>query len=246
MGPTVNNKTTDQFRRLHQPSLAGMPMMLVLHPDAKERISGLWACATVVHKDDTIGTEPLPEPSTCIPPGVAPETLKDDSVAAGYRKVSWALGIDPTKHRPAGEALARRTMGGRPLPQIHPLVDAYNLASAATLVPLGAYDRVHMKTPLTIRPAAVGERFHGIGRDDGSLDAGRMVYATADDQVAGVMLWRDAMATRVRTETTEALILAVGADPVHQDVGKRALQKAAALVRRVGYTWDGTLYSTSD
>ena len=39
------------------------------------------------------------------------------------------LGVDPTKTRPASEALLRRVLQGKGLPRIHPAVDVCNLAS---------------------------------------------------------------------------------------------------------------------
>ncbi|MBW3583952.1 MAG: hypothetical protein KY455_12735 [Euryarchaeota archaeon] len=212
--------------------------MLVLHDDAQARLPGLWAAAVIVRKEGW-SEEGLPGAQAVVDPAWHLDTLKDDPIAAGYRKLSWALGIDPTKNRPSGEALARRILAGKPLPKIHPLVDAYNLASAQTLVPLSAYDLDHIEPPLTVRPATEVEPFHGIGRDPERLDAGRIVYADAAGHVAGVALWRDALATRVREETQRALLLAIGADPVPPEAGDRALDAALAMARRVGFTSEG-------
>src|SRR3989442_15085108 len=56
------------------------------------------------------------------------EALKDVPELRAYRDFFWRVGIDPTKIRPAAEALIRRILGGKPLPTINTLVDAYNLA----------------------------------------------------------------------------------------------------------------------
>jgi len=58
------------------------------------------------------------------------EQVKDHPVFRAYRDFYWRLGIDPTKDRPAGEALVRRILSGRPLPTINSAVDCYTLASA--------------------------------------------------------------------------------------------------------------------
>jgi len=65
------------------------------------------------------------------------ESLKDEPVFRAYRDFFWKIGVDPTKTRPAAEALIRRVLGGRSIPRINTVVDAYNLASMTTCIALG-------------------------------------------------------------------------------------------------------------
>lgn len=213
--------------------------MLRLDPAASAAVPGLWACGVPVRYEPTRGQEPLPEPGTVLDPSWTLDGLKDDDTAAEYRALSWTVGIDPTKNRPSGEALARRVLSGKGMPSIHPLVDAYNLASAATLVPLSAYDLAHTRMPLTVRRSDQDEPFHGIGRDPEGLDKDRLVYMDAEGKVAGVFLWRDAMDTRVRPETERAFLMAVAADPVPAVKGRKALARAVEYAARVGYVAEG-------
>jgi DNA/RNA-binding domain of Phe-tRNA-synthetase-like protein len=55
--------------------------------------------------------------------------------AAALRSLFRAAGCDPTRYRPASEALLRRLVKGNPLPEIHPLVDVNNCLSAELAVP---------------------------------------------------------------------------------------------------------------
>ena len=57
------------------------------------------------------------------------ETLKDEPRLRAYRDFFWRVGVDPTKVRPAAEALLRRVIQGKPFPRVNTLVDAYNRAS---------------------------------------------------------------------------------------------------------------------
>ncbi|MBC8497450.1 hypothetical protein H8D40_00560, partial [Candidatus Bathyarchaeota archaeon] len=57
------------------------------------------------------------------------EQLREHPVFRAYRDFFWRVGVDPTKTRPASEALIRRVLRGRSLPRINTFVDAYNLAS---------------------------------------------------------------------------------------------------------------------
>jgi len=79
------------------------------------------------------------------------EALKDHPVFRAYRDFFWRLGVDPTKTRPAGEALVRRTLVGKPVPRINTAVDAYNLASMKTGVALAAFDLSKLTLPLKLR-----------------------------------------------------------------------------------------------
>ncbi len=212
--------------------------VLVVDPAAAHELPGLWATGFIVEKQDAHEPDPslaLPDARRCVPDGVDLDTLKDHPTAAAFRKLSWRVGIDPTKNRPAGEALARRIMQGKPLPVIHPLVDAYNLASARTLFPLGAYDVDRIEPPITVRLAGGDETFHGIGREPEPVRPGRIVYVDAAGQVVGVFLWRDSQATRVREASRRVLVSVVGADPLSIQEGLGALGVVAEFAARVGW-----------
>ena len=64
------------------------------------------------------------------------ETLKDNETFRKYRDFFWKIDIDPTKIRPASEALIRRILQGKPLPRINTGVDAYNTHLLRVVSPL--------------------------------------------------------------------------------------------------------------
>jgi DNA/RNA-binding domain of Phe-tRNA-synthetase-like protein len=55
--------------------------------------------------------------------------------ASALRALFRAAGCDPTRYRPASEALLRRLVKGNSIPEIHPLVDLNNCLSAELAVP---------------------------------------------------------------------------------------------------------------
>ena len=57
------------------------------------------------------------------------ETLKEISGIAATRRIYRICGKDPSRYRPAAEALIRRILQGKTLYQIDTLVDLINLAS---------------------------------------------------------------------------------------------------------------------
>jgi DNA/RNA-binding domain of Phe-tRNA-synthetase-like protein len=54
---------------------------------------------------------------------------------SSLRRLFRAAGCDPTRYRPASEALLRRLVKGNPIPGIQPLVDVNNCLSAELTVP---------------------------------------------------------------------------------------------------------------
>ncbi|MEM4849132.1 MAG: phenylalanine--tRNA ligase beta subunit-related protein, partial [Ignisphaera sp.] len=90
------------------------------------------------------------------------DNLKEHKVIRAYRDFFWRLGVDPTKIRPANEALVRRALKGS-FPRINPIVDAGNIASAFTMIPIGMYDLDKALVPLTIKSSVGGEVFRPIG-----------------------------------------------------------------------------------
>jgi DNA/RNA-binding domain of Phe-tRNA-synthetase-like protein len=161
------------------------------------------------------------------------EGLKDDPVFRAYRDFYWKLGIDPTKTRPAGEALNRRVLNGGVLPAINAFVDAYNAASLATGVPIGAYDADRLAgDALSVRFAAPGEPFQGIAEPEPrALAGGETVLADAARAV-NFYPYRDAEATKVREGTTRAFVVACGAPGVPLDLLAEATRLAAENVLR--------------
>jgi DNA/RNA-binding domain of Phe-tRNA-synthetase-like protein len=75
------------------------------------------------------------------------ETLKNNPTVRAYRAFYWRLDIDPTKTRPSGEALLRRVLHGDELPHISTIVDAYNLASMKTIIPISGFDKGYLNPP---------------------------------------------------------------------------------------------------
>ncbi len=81
---------------------------------------------------------------------------------AETRALFHALDIDPTKHRPSSEALLRRVLQGRGLPEVSPVVDACNLASLEHQMPLGLYDRDRIRGSVVVRVGRDADGYEGI------------------------------------------------------------------------------------
>jgi len=63
------------------------------------------------------------------------KTLSADPTVAALRRLFKQAGTDPSRYRPASEALLRRLLKGGELPAISPMVDINNCLSAELAVP---------------------------------------------------------------------------------------------------------------
>src|SRR5256714_2471107 len=93
---------------------------------------------------------------------------------AGYK----ALGKDPARYRGSAEALLRRVIAGKALPQINSVVDVINLVSVESRLPIGLYDLAHVQGYIVFRAGRAGETYKGIGKYDLNLE-GLAVFCDA-------------------------------------------------------------------
>ncbi len=85
------------------------------------------------------------------------ETLAEHPTIAAVRRLFRQAGCDPTRYRPASEALLRRVLKGEEIPAIHPFVDVGNCLSAGLAVPVCVADAGRVEPPLVWRAGRAGE-----------------------------------------------------------------------------------------
>lgn len=159
------------------------------------------------------------------------EAVKDDPVFRAYRDFFWSVGVDPTKTRPASEALVRRLLAGKALPTINTAVDAYNLVSATYSVPIAAFDADRLSGGLTMRFAGDGETFFGIGmKEPVSLKPNQIVLCDASKIIA-IYPYRDSDDTRVTTGTKNVYLVSCGAPGIGRDRVLAAYNACAEYVK---------------
>lgn len=148
------------------------------------------------------------------------ETIKQISGIEATRRVYRACGKDPSRYRPAAEALIRRMLQGKKLYQIDTLVDLINLASIAYGYSIGGFDAdKFVGDTLTLGIGREGEPYEGIGR--GMLNiAGLPVYR---DAVGGVGTpTSDNERTKISIDTRRVLVLVNGYDGKEEQVKANA------------------------
>lgn len=138
------------------------------------------------------------------------ESLKELCGIAATRKVYRACGKDPSRYRPASEALIRRILQNKSLDQIDTLVDLVNLASIAYGYSIGGFDADKFQgDTLTLGVGKAGEPYEGIGRGAINIE-GLPVYR---DQTGGVGTpTSDNERTKMELKTTHLVVLINGYD----------------------------------
>lgn len=148
------------------------------------------------------------------------ESLKEMSGIAATRKVYRTCGKDPSRYRPASEALIRRMLQGKELYQRDTLVDLVNLASIAHGYSIGGFDADKFEgDTLTLGVGKAGEPYEGIGRGMINIE-GLPVYR---DKTGGVGTpTSDNERTKMSIDTTHLVVLINGYDGDEQHVRENA------------------------
>ena len=170
---------------------------------------------------------------------LTPETLKDLTSISATRRIYKACGKDPSRYRPASEALIRRMLQGKELYQRDTLVDLVNLASIAYGYSIGGFDAdKFVGNTLTLGIGREGEPYEGIGRGQINIH-GLPVYR---DALGGVGTpTSDHERTKMTLDTRHLVVLINGYDGNEQRVVENA-QYIQQLLRRYAQSNGGTFH----
>lgn len=149
------------------------------------------------------------------------ETLKNTSGIAATRKVYRMCGKDPSRYRPASEALIRRILKGKELYQKDTLVDLVNLASIAFGYSIGGFDADRFEgNTLTLGIGKANEPYEGIGRGMINIE-GLPVYRDAKGGVGTPT--SDNERTKMELTTHHLVVLINGYDGNEEQVRSNAI-----------------------
>ncbi len=167
------------------------------------------------------------------------ESLKEMTSIAATRRVYKACGKDPSRYRPASEALIRRVLQGKELYQRDTLVDLVNLASIAFGYSIGGFDADKFKgDTLTLGIGREGEPYEGIGRGLINIH-GLPVYRDAEGGVGTPT--SDHERTKMMADTTHLVVLINGYDGNEQRVRENA-EYIRQLLRLYAQSDGGTYF----
>jgi DNA/RNA-binding domain of Phe-tRNA-synthetase-like protein len=117
-----------------------------------------------------------------------------------------ALGKDPARYRGSAEALLRRIIAGKGLPKINVVVDAINLLSVESRLPVCLFDLAQVSGEVAFRAGRAGETYKGIGKYALNLE-GLPVFS--DDLGPFGSPTSDSERTMVTAETRRILLVVI-------------------------------------
>jgi len=211
-------------------------MRVIIDQKVRRDFSELMILATIIRDLKIVREDPLleslkDEVAREIRSKYDVESLKYVPSVRAYRDFFWKIGIDPTKSRPAAEALIRRILLGNRLPKINAFVDALNLASVKSGVAIGSFDTDQIVgESITIRYAVKGESFQGIGMDKPITLCGREVVLSDDAGLIAIYPHRDSERTKIIETTRNALLIFCGVPGVGLDMLRGAMNLAVNLI----------------
>ena len=135
-----------------------------------------------------------------------PRGVLESPQIVAARAAYKALGKDPARYRGSAEALLRRVVAGKGLPQINAVVDVINLVSVESRLPIGLYNLAHVTGEIVFRAGRAGETYKGIGKYDLNLE-GLPIFCDAAGPHGSPT--SDSERTMVTAETTRVLAIIV-------------------------------------
>ena len=167
------------------------------------------------------------------------ETLKNMTSISATRRIYKLCGKDPSRYRPASEALIRRLLQGNELYQRDTLVDLVNLASIAYGYSIGGFDADRfVGDTLILGIGREGEPYEGIGRGQINIH-GLPVYR---DALGGVGTpTSDHERTKMTMDTRHLVVLINGYDGNERRVRENA-EYIQDLLRKYAQSDGGQYY----
>ncbi|NGX27661.1 MAG: Lysine--tRNA ligase, partial [Chlamydiae bacterium] len=150
-----------------------------------------------------------------------------------WREAFRSFGYKPSSTRCSAEALLRRAIKGKELPDISPIVNLYNSISLKYILPAGAddLDKVEGQVRLTI--AKGDEPFVAIGASEKEMaKPGEVIYRDDVEVTCKVWNWRECEKTKITPETKNAALVIEGLGATSLAEMAAALKELKTLVDR--------------
>ena len=124
-------------------------------------------------------------------------------------------------------------MHGDDLSQISTVVDAYNLASMKTVIPISGFDKDRLNLPFHVRFAENNDAFVGIGMSKPVSLMGNMLVLADQKQVLCVYPYRDSDRTKITENTRNVLIIGYGATRISEQQLTEAVETTLGYIKLV-------------
>lgn len=94
------------------------------------------------------------------------QNIQDHASIASFKSALKQFGWNPNKYRISSDALIRRYLKSRQLPEINNIVDINNMLSIVNIVPVGSYDLKQLDGEVTLRLGECDETYNSLKKDN--------------------------------------------------------------------------------
>lgn len=159
-----------------------------------------------------------------------------------YAAFMRAPGINSKKQPPSVANLIIRcfTKPEARFPQIHPVVDAVNIAALQTGVSLGVFDAACVTGTLQLAFSAGGESFLALGADEPDLLEANKLVLRDDQKVLSLFSVRDSQAQAISSDTRQLWLLGCQVPGIDKSTVLAGLSLAVAHLQQTGAEHAGT------
>lgn len=154
-----------------------------------------------------------------------------DNITA-WREAYRKFGSKPKKYKPTHEAFMRRLVSGKGWPDINPIVDAYLVNQAMTLLPHGGYDLLKIKGDIVLSVCNKSQSFNPLGGGEELTEIGEVIYR--DDARILTRRWnyRDNDFTAITNDTSKfCLMVESPGEPINDMAVDEAIENLNDLFK---------------
>ncbi|MCW4013369.1 MAG: phenylalanine--tRNA ligase beta subunit-related protein [Candidatus Bathyarchaeota archaeon] len=163
-----------------------------------------------------------------------PSDLNSNEQFNAYRRIHTQFDAYPDNVPPAVENLYLRGILQGKFPTISNVVDACNLVSVRTLVPIGVFDSDLVVGDVTLRLAEAGDAFIPIGKTKPvNIDLNTPILEDAERIISCIGV-RDSNETKITKHTENLLIFSWGNKEIPREKINETLQEAEKLIKQYG------------
>ena len=207
------------------------PEFLALFPDAVVGIA-------VARGVDNAGEDPalleaLRKAEAGLDSRLGAVALADHPRLSVWREAYRKFGAKPKDHPSSIENLVRRARKGQALPHINKVVDIYNAVSLERLLPAGAEDLDAVEGDIELAIAGASEpAVRLLGEPEPRAPRpGEVIYRDRAGAICRRWNWKEADRTKLTAETSNAIVVVEGLQPIGRDEVRSAAGEIAARVR---------------
>jgi lysyl-tRNA synthetase class 2 len=159
--------------------------------------------------------------------------LNTVEMLSDWREAYRSFGYKPAKARCSVDALLRRVVKGKELPDISPLVNLYNSISIKHTLPAGADDLDKTSGTVRLTFAKGDESFRAIGAEETETPLpGEVIYRDDEEVTCKAWNFRECDKTKITAETKNAALVIEGLEHTSLSQIAKALEELKDLVSK--------------